>query len=229
MLVDKTDEFFRHVNLSMQQNIKDDNRKFYIEIYDRISELSRLITHSTGYRNILMLEETSNKLQNEIQALDSIAIKEMDDVFEGIKYILRKKLVDVKLKIGKVKISKNTEVYEEKLDRGNLISKNALNLNREELMQLEIENKQIIESKQYEETRNKLLNINKVQSAINEQLIIQNERIDDVFETTKETKKTFINLNKINFNENGSAFKRFTYKFILVLTLLLSISHYRNR
>lgn len=97
------------------------------------------------------------------------------------------------------------------------------------LEQLECENKQILQSRQYEETQKKLRQINKVQTAIGEHLLVQNERIDDICETNKDTKDVFKKINKVYFNQNGSWFKRFVYKLILLFIFLLIILHYRNR
>lgn len=230
MFLDRTQEFLECVDLSKQFEIRKREKVFYCDLFEKIEELQNLIRNNTAYGNFLQFEDVFLKLQKEVQALDMISIKDKEEVFEGIKWVLTKKLFDAKHDLENIKMSKSTEIYEhEDLQNKSNAQYNTKRFNEEELVQLELENKQIIKTRQYETTQKKLQQINKVQLAINEHLTLQNERIDDVCTTTKDTKKMFKDLNKIRFDASGSWFKRFTFKFIIFLTILLAFLHNRNR
>ncbi|ORD94368.1 hypothetical protein ECANGB1_826 [Enterospora canceri] len=235
MIQSRMTEFHEYVGLSGQKSMVEHEPRFYEELYDKIERLELLVEDSSSYRNFLVLDEKLVEMQKEVQSLDTIEIEGFEEEYEGIKYILKHKVYGIKQMINRKKIGERDEVAGERHEEygieneTNVEGEMKKHFTQEELEQVEMENRQIVEGKEYETTRKRIKQINEVQKAINEQLIVQNERIDDVCETTKETKKTYLDLNRIQFDGAGSIFKRFLAKFILLVALFLLFKHYLNR
>ena len=219
-------EFQTFIDKSKQDPLKKQERKFYEDIYDKIVSIEHEIDNSTSYKSFLVIDDKISKILEKIVNFDMIVVdKGLEGVFEGIKFILKLKILKLKEKISEKKFSNKIVLREE---RPTFVSKKRRNFTEEDL-EMERENKQIISGKEYEATRQRLIQIDEVQRAINEQLYMQDERIDNIAEVTKDSKKTYKAINEMKFNNNGSFFKRILYKVIIILTIVLIFLHLFNR
>lgn len=247
MLFSRMKEFQEFVDVRTQLTPETGERRFYEELWDKLDKLGVVVENSSSYRNYLVYENKLSEIQEDVSALDKISVAGYEEVYDGIKYILKSKVITLKGMIHRKKhgMSEKTlkeERYKEinNTERRGITDNNILEessgiknkygtFTGDELQQIEIENKQIIEGKEYEETKMRLREINKVQSAIGDQLEMQNERIDDVCETTKGTRSTYKEINQIVFSGKGSWFKSAVYRFIIIVTVILIVMHWRSR
>lgn len=156
--------------------------------------------------------------------LDSIDLKGEKDLnihFNGIKQILNTRLLNLSKKIYQKKNNINNvglELEPEKpVSFKQVVDTNQL---------FEQENKQIIQNQGYEQTKMKLLKIDQIQKAIQEHLIVQDERIDKICKITGETGEIY---NKIAEGEDfssGSFFRRAANILLLCLSFILLFLHF---
>ncbi|KAL6122356.1 hypothetical protein NUSPORA_00596 [Nucleospora cyclopteri] len=229
MVIDsRLEEFLSFVDKNNQLPFLADKKKFYEELYEQIEKLENTIQNSASYKSFLITEDKIAKLQAKILELDQIEVEEgLEDMFEGIKYILKAKVLKLKQMISTKKFNDDVVLYEERPRINQSYKRNNDLLISEQ--EMERENQQIISGKEYEATRQRLKKIDVVQKAINEQLIIQDERIDGIYDTTKNSKTVYKAINEMNFSEKGSFFKRILYKVIIILTFVLIFLHLFNR
>ena len=143
--------------------------------------------------------------------------------FEGICSILKKKMVDVskEIALAKNKISNNfvelEPVRPEKFEKND--RKECENLLFEQ------ENKRILQTTQYEVTKQRLLKIEVVQRAIQENLLIQDERIDCILTSNSSTASIYENLLGNEDFYSGSFIKRTSFTILMCLTFVLLFLH----
>lgn len=228
MIVSRIDDF-RKVTGNVDYTSVSIGKKFYEELYYKIDNLGNTIVTSGTYKNYLLFENELNKLDAEVQNMDNIQVKTNEDIYDGIKYILKLKILRVRETLKKKKLYVHYIVEEEKYKGSDIFKEEYSNVKNEDLVQMEYENKHIIGGKEYEVTQNRLRDINKIQQQIKEQLDIQNERIDDICETSRNTKSVYKDINKIQFNMDGNWFKQVVYKIIIISIIFLIILHCANR
>lgn len=228
MVVSRIDDF-RKVAEGVDYDCINVGKKFYEELYYRIENLKNTIISSGTYKNYLLFENELSKLDAEVQNMDNIQVKTNENIYDGIKYILRLKVLRVREMLKKKKLYVHYAVEEEKYKGSDVFKEEYSNVKNEDLVQMECENKHIVGGKEYEITRSRLRDISKIQQQIKEQLDIQNERIDDICETSRNTKSVYKDINKIQFNTDGNWFKQVVYKIIVGSIIFLIILHCANR
>jgi syntaxin 18 len=205
-----------------------EKRRFYDEIYSNIQDIGYNASKASNYKILLGLEKELNGLiMKSTGLLDSMAMTGSEDLkihFEGIKVIINRKIVETSkyLEARKTKLSNvEIELEPQRPTSFKKISENQL---------LEQESRNIVESMQYEATRQRLLKIEAVQKAINENLLLQDERIDSVCASNSTTGDIYNKLSNNTSITNGSVFKRAAFTIILCLSFVLIFVHfyYRN-
>lgn len=234
--MDRISEF--HSFLPIQSDLElPKTTLFYETLYFSIVEIASKSLALTSFnslskleKELLELQERSNKLLNSIDLLDN---SDLTKHFDGIKFVLNSQFKKArrKIKSGKDKIlNKDIELKPEKAKpRRHAISEEPIYEQKAdnifEMQQLEQENIRIVEQSQYEETRQRLISIETVQIAINENLIIQDERIDAIIDTNKSTIKDYDDMNRDFNNDKGSIFRRILFNIIICLSFILLFLH----
>lgn len=111
MFVERTNEFYEKITFTDQKKIIRKKDIFYLKIYKEMETIEDLLKTNKRYQNILAFEETLFKLQQEVYALDLLKIEGLEDVFDGIKWILFNRLLHVKNLLKKRKLENTTEIY----------------------------------------------------------------------------------------------------------------------
>lgn len=197
---------------------------FYDTLRDDILKISRIITNTLNYKNILIIEKNLNKVSEKVtQTLNLVEIDGSKDEilhFEGVKKIIQEMLIDTKIKLEKVKQKKTSldlELEPEKITKP--CKKYDTNLQEElQVERLEIMGNSLVE--RYRVTRQRLLEIESIQENISEQLNIQDERIDDVIGKMSDIYKSVKNSKNVINDENGSG--SFIRRFITILFFCLT-------
>ncbi len=238
-------DFMKVVDPSKQEVVKTCEKRFYEEIYWKIEDLKNKIESSSSYGNFLIFEDKLIKLQKELLVLDNLVVDDhLVDVFEGIKDILKRnlakcvKLVNSKKSLHTVNLKEqrgrskyNPAIVENQVrDESSRTGGSGFGYGQKQLEMIERENKQIMWGDNYQMTKRKLLQIDQLQKAINEHLIVQEERIDSVCSITGDSQKTYKSINQMNFYTGGSFFRKFLFVLILSICFALVYSHlHHNR
>lgn len=255
--MDRTLEFRSFIKLRENSNSKQEicnPNTFYDAIYHSISEIYSALRNADSYRTVLNLDEEVSKIRKKADILlGSIQIKGGRDLqahFEGIKFIINTHILNTIKAIERSKsrlIGHSVDLQPEKANlyykRDNENAKNRIGIASDESRQtpvsnlksydyqiLEQENKAIVEQTQYEATRQRLLKIDVVQKAINENLLIQDERIDSICVENDKTAEVYKTLNSEDLMAQGSMIRRFLSILVVCLTIVLVFLHiyYRN-
>ncbi len=225
--MDRTQDFQKYANVIPGEiNI---SKPFYVALYDQIEEFKAKIEKISSYKKVLQMEEETLQLQNNVNKVLNIinvtGSKDLITHYQGIKLIINKSLIGVNRKIQDKKNNLSgydSELFCEKAVVGN--KNNNFKNYSNQLM--EMENKQIVHNTTYEKTKQQLKKIEEVQLAINENLILQDERIDCICEATGKTTDIYKNLNCDDFIDGGSFFRRFLFIILVCLSIVLLFLHF---
>jgi len=251
--MDRTLEFRSFLDMRARDSLKSETKEienFYKTMYSSFLEICNKSSRVSSYKSLLLLDEELQKLRQKSDLLlGSIQIEGTADAkahFEGIKHIMGNMVVKAvkQIEISKNKLIGNTIDLEPEISKsfkkGSSKTEKGYNLNNEELsaveqikasktseefQALEQENRRIIEHSQYEDTRQRLLKIEAVQRAINENLLIQDERIDSICIENDKTGKTFQDINSFGGLGHGSMLKRIIFVMIMCFTIVLLFLH----
>lgn len=194
---------------------------FYENIYNTLVELSKRASQSISYKGLLILDKELNEIiKKNTDILETIQITGNEDIrlhFEGVKYIINKKIVDTSQYLTRLKNkTADIELEPQKPESFKKVSENLL---------YEQENRNITETSQYDATKQRLLKIEAIQKAIQENLILQDERIDNICTSQSETGKIYDSLSKDDGISTGSFFRRSTTTVIQCLSFVLIFVH----
>ncbi|ORD96639.1 hypothetical protein HERIO_1440 [Hepatospora eriocheir] len=233
MFRNRLKEYSVFINDDNYKLVSGEKDKFYMELLDQINKLIDQIKAASSYGSFIVYEDKINKLQDEVTLLDNITVDDDHrDVFEGIKNILKVKLLECIQLLNKKKqidlINLKEETYDPVIEEEEIKSHNKID--EMLLRDIEQENKKILLGQDYVETNTKIKQIDKIQRAINEHLLIQDERIDNVCNITKESSKIYKNISNMDFRKSGSFIRRFVTLLIICLTFVMIYMHfYYNR
>lgn len=219
--MERTAEFYSLVDESREElKLK---KLFYEEMYENVQGIISRTEGSVSYRTLLGLErELDVMMKKSTTVLDGLNVAGTEDLrkhFEGVKQIINKRFVDAMKAMADRKrkiVSPEVELEPERPTTFKKVAENQL---------LELESKNMVESAQYEMTKQRLMKIEAVQKAIHENLVLQDERIDSICATHGTTSdiyraiKTEINI------DTGSFFKRAGATIILCLAFVLVFVH----
>lgn len=198
-------------------------QKFYEELYSKLREISQKANRPVTHKAILLLDqEFSEFIKKTSVLLESIKINGEQDIkanFEGIKFIINCKMAQVskEISISKTKVSNMAiELEPERPINLKKVNENLL---------YEQENRVILETTQYEATKQRLLKIEVVQRAIQENLLIQDERIDGICTSNSATSSLYETLLGDEDFYNGSFIKRSAFTILICLTFVLIFLH----
>lgn len=225
--MDRTIEFMKYVSTNTEPSGKTNFKPFYVEFNDEINVFSEKVFKTTSYNNILKIEDEVYKLQKKINSvLDNIQISKSNNVaahYNGIKQIIGLKIINLQkwIQETKKKLCRfDSELFSEKPE----LEKNTESEHIDNLM--EKENKEILANTSYEITRMRLKKIEKVQMAINENLNMQDERIDNICETTGKTTVMLEDINCEESFEDGNFFRRTLFIMLICLSIVLLFLHF---
>lgn len=220
--MDRTSEFKTLISPTQKTSIQRE-QKFYEELYDKLNKISEKTRRSSSYKALILLDQDiTETIKKTTSILESIKISGNPDVkanFEGIKYILNHKMASVSKEITQAKnklMNVTADLEPVKPQNTKKISENLL---------FEQENRNILETTQYEATKQRLLKIEAVQRAIQENLLIQDERIDNICISNSTTSSIYENLLGDNDLHNGSLVKRSAITIQLCLAFVLVFLH----
>lgn len=221
--MDRTAEFFSLLEKPRAENSLFDKQKFYEEIYSDIQSIRSKAARTASYKTLLALEkELNGMIQKNTVLFDSLKIAGAEDLqmhFEGVKLIINKKIVETSKYLASKKARSASLEIELEPQRPISFKKVVEN------QVLEQEGRSIVESMQYEATRQRLLKIEAVQKAINENLMLQDERIDNICTSQSSTGELYSKLSSEATIASGSFFKRAASTIILCLTFVLIFVH----
>lgn len=240
--MDRTAEFRSFLRLSEIKDEHADQDKFYESLYKSISEISEQVANVGSYKSLLVLEGKVEDIRKKTNLLlGAIKIEGPRDVqahFEGIKHIINGSIIDAaklissaknKMAGGKVNlVPEQPRAFKRPQNTGSDVDYEKLDGVREKAQQdqiLEQENKEIIESTQYEATRQRLLKIEVVQRAIQENLALQDERIDSICITNDTTGKIYHSLSGADGFGRGSLIRRALFVTIIWFSCILVFLH----
>lgn len=225
--MDRTKEFFSFVDMGGQAKKDGNKESFYNTLNNGILEISEKLSKTGSFRAILGLEEDFCGLQRKTSAiLDSTKIEGPGDLamhYEGIKYILNARLLEVSRKIRKAKT--RVSILDSELAPERPESFRRVNTS----LVLEQENHRITADQDYEVARQRLLKIEAVQKAINENLMIQDERIDNICTTTGSTGMIYDKIAGDDSFDSGSFVRRAVFIVLLCLSFVLLFLHFFYR
>lgn len=227
--MDRTQEFMSFLDLKSLESDEHPQNRFYHDLFLDIKSLKERAESARSYKSMLIIEDEATKLEQKILSiLGSIDLNSSEDLtshFEGIKQILSSQLLKLKRFLTKKKIASQNLAVELEPEK----PKSYKQSNKSEM--LEQENKKIIENQDYELTKMKLLKIEQVQKAINEHLLVQDERIDSVCAITGSTSKIYEKLSEGEDFSSGSFFRRASTILLLCLSFVLIFLHffYKNK
>lgn len=239
--MDRTLEFFSMINLKQtSKEVKQDT--FYETLYYAASEILVKSIKLNSLRLFCKVEEELDELQKRANLLlGSIVLDGKDDLklhFDGIKYIINNKILNTrkKVELGKGRmVNREIELEPEKgkaIKNLDLIEQvNGLPRFSAEMQELELESRKIVEQSQYEETRQRIAKIDVVQRAINENLVIQNERIDSIVLASSNTSNIYKTLTSDPeiLGGKGSFMRRLVFNIILFFSFILIFIHFYYR
>lgn len=220
--MDRTAEFKSFVTMHPTASFQKEP-KFYEELYSTLIEFSEKSRRSKSYKALLLLEQELNEfIKKTTIILDSIKVEGSEDKrahFEGIKFILNSRMAAISKEIS---VAKN-RLSNTAADLAPVRPQNIKKIN--ENLLFEQENRNIIETTQYEATKQRLLKIEAVQRAIQENLLIQDERIDNICVSNSSTSSIYENLLSDDDLYNGSVIKRSVTTMQLCLAFVLLFIH----
>lgn len=228
--MDRTSEFRSYLSHFKAEPLEESDL-FYMTLRRSILEISRSAFSVSTLKSLLTLESKLNEEQNKANLLlGSIEINENDSKMhlEGIKYIINNLIYKVRKQIESSKnklVNNKRELVLEKPKPSK--AKMDFDYKNQQNQELELENKKILQKSQYEETKQRLSKIEAVQIAINENLVIQDERIDSIIANHKVTDDVYktINTEFNSFKYNGSMLRRITVNIIVCLAFILLYIH----
>lgn len=227
--MDRTAEFSAFLKKSLSEERIAPKKKFYEEIYENIQKIHEDAASTASYKVLLNLDKKLDELVKKSTTLfDNLEINGPNDLqmhLEGIKMITNRKLVEAskRLALSKAKAaSLDVDLKPQRPATFKRIAENQV---------LEQETKSIVESVQYEETRQRLLKIEAVQRAIYENLTLQDEHIDHICTSYGVTSEVYEKLSGDFSINTGSFFKRATGTIIFCLAFVLAFLHcfYRSK
>jgi hypothetical protein len=250
--MDRTLEFKSFVNSNIQNQSQIENqiknqresqiknqresqreRKFYEDLYFQLMDISNKIRKTTSLKTILILDkELMEFIKKNTLILKNIKINNTPDVkanFEGINYILNMKMVEVSKQITLTKNRISSNSIELEPVKPTYKETNFKDNTGGDALMFEMENKKIVQITQYEETKQRLLKIEAVQRAIQENLLIQDERIDCIIDTNVSTNSIYGELLGDEDLYNGSFIKRCSFAILGCLTFVLIFTHIFHR
>lgn len=238
--MDRTAEFRSFLKISKtEKHIPTD--KFYESLYKSIAEASDQAKLSGSYKSLLVLENKIEDLRKKTGLLlDAIKVEGPRDIqmhFEGIKHIISNAIVDAtriiasaKDKAAGIRVSlapEQPKIFKEQHKDLEPIRERP-NTPHEKIQQsqiLEKENKDIVRNTQYEATRQRLLKIEVVQKAIQENLALQDERIDSICIANDTTGNIYRSLSADGGIGRGSWIRRALFVMIICLSCVLVFLH----
>ncbi|KAM0681401.1 hypothetical protein GINT2_000603 [Glugoides intestinalis] len=220
--MDRTSE----LNLLLNGALASDKRetKFYEQMYMDLQDISSKAARSTSYKTLLLLDNELNVFVKKCTDLfDNVSISGSEDMqahFEGVKYIVNREILETSKELAASKkkaMNVEVELEPQKPQSFRKVTDNQL---------YEQETKRIVESAQYEITRQRIQKIEAVQKAIQENLLLQDERIDNISMTHTETTKVYDKLSTDDVSHNGSFFRRTAFTIIMCLSFVLLFVHF---
>lgn len=220
--MDRTAEFYSLLDASQKEEKLVQKQRFYEDIYTNVNSIIHRAAKSTTYKTLLELDRELNTLiKKSTELLDGLKMAGTEDLqmhFDGVKMIINRKFVEASRCLAR-KQAKEMQSVELEPERPVAFRNVAEN------QRLEQESKSIVESVQYEATRQRLMKIEAVQKAIHQNLLIQDERIDRIGVSHGSTTEIYRTLNTETSLGSGSFFKRATTTVIVCLTLVLVFVH----
>ncbi|KAI4292856.1 hypothetical protein PAPHI01_2130 [Pancytospora philotis] len=222
--MDRTEEFFGYVDMARQEPVREPETSFYNTFNRSIGALRQRLERNGTFRAVLAVEEEFVKLQSQMSAvLDSVRLEGAADIgahYEGVKQILNLRLLGLSRRLRAAKNRVSSEELELRPERP--ASCQEIGVDRA----LERENKRITEGQRYEATRSRILKIEAVQKAINENLLVQDERIDAVCASAGSTVETYDKIAADADFDSGSIMRRAAFTVLLCLSFVLLFLHY---
>lgn len=226
--MDRTEDFRRLSGIDPAAESR--KELFYVTFSNRISFVTNKLANATTYRAVFSAEEEFAQLQKDItgilSAIELAGPADLQHHYAGIKAILAQKLVAT----GKLLQNTKNKINAVDLD----IAPERPTRFRETTHQtgsqlLERENKRITTNQEYEVAQAHLHRIESVQKAINENLVLQEERIDSICTTTGQTTEVYKNLSEGDDFEAGSFLRRALLIILLCLSFVLLFIHWFGR
>lgn len=223
--MDRTPEF--NGMIPGTEKIEHRQPKFYEEIYCGVQEIAFKASKAASYKTLLLLDNELNAVMKKCTELfQSVSLDGPDDLkqhFEGVKFIVNRGILNASKRLAvekKKAMSIEVELEPQKPESFKKIADNEI---------YEQETRRIVESTQYEATRQRLLKIEEVQKAIQENLLLQDERIDGICISHVETTKIYGEIKGSDFLYKGSFFRRAAFTIILCLSFVLLFVHFYHR
>lgn len=221
--MDRTPEFLEYVKEPIKQSTSQE-QPFYYEILERVSAISSQLKGMSNIKTLLRVEEAFLREQRRtLEILDAVRITQgacLAQHYEGIKYIVNQRMLALSKQIRSAKMNCGTNEQFLTPEKPQHFRKSSLN------MQLELENRKIIQKEEYEVAKQHLASIETYQRMIHENLVIQDERIDSISGFACETKTIYNELNRDDDGGSGSFMRRMTLNMILCLSFVLIFLHF---
>lgn len=217
--MNRTQDFFSFITSEPQDSQPKKEPPFYYDMLNRIRALQSRLEGVSNIKVLLGIEDAFFCEQSKSrEILESIQVAGNNSLamhYEGIKYIIGRELLSLSkaLRTAKMNCGTSSQILEP--ERPARFRKTTINAN------LERENKKIIQREEYEVARQHLMRIEKAQQAIYENLILQEERIDQISDITMQTKTVYNQLNDEEDIGSGSFMRRLATKIIYSLIFAL--------
>jgi syntaxin 18 len=222
--MDRTKEFFSFVGPVRQHEAQGYKKRFYETFDENIAGLTARASKASSFRAALALETEFMNLQKQISSIfEATRVEGSADIvahYEGVKQILNMRLLQLSHSIGDAKgraCGHDVELAPERPASFRNVCSDVV---------LEQENRRIVEHQEYEVVRQRLQKIDAVQKAINESLVIQDERIDSICNVTGSTGEIYGLLAGDDGFDSGSIMRRAVFVILLCLSFVLLFLHF---
>ncbi|EPR79746.1 hypothetical protein SLOPH_1829 [Spraguea lophii 42_110] len=222
-----TDEFYRISGVDKIKYIREDT--FYDTIIKDIENINRNI-NVMCYNKLISIEDELEKMTKEINDLfSSIGVEnELKDHFNGIKFIIFKRLGNVTKRLEDRKlefINKNVELEPEYSKDNFLDFDDAKNVVEDQYDQeMKVYEQEIKMRDEYEQARKSISEIKNIQKIITVNLMEQGEQIENIIKKNKNIKKnvdgTVDELKKIKDKRRRSRRMLFILQLCVIFILL---------
>ncbi|KAI5169502.1 hypothetical protein PAEPH01_0772 [Pancytospora epiphaga] len=222
--MDRMEEFLSFIDSTKQNEFKGGKKCFYESFNESITGLLAQLSRMNSLRPILSLENEFLGLQKQISTVFEVSklegTRDIKAHYEGIKQILNLRLSHLRkmVEVTKRRVCEiDVDLSPERPRQFREVAPNVV---------LEQENRRIVGDQEYEQVRHRLQKIDVIQKAINENLIVQDERIDRICDVTKNTGEVYGDINENIDFDNGSLMRRVVFVILLCLSFVLLFLHF---
>lgn len=238
--MDRTKEYLSFVDIAREAEPAATEERFYETLYRSILRLEETLGKTASLKTVLALEDEFYKLEKHVGLiLGAVEVAAAEDIvrhYDGVKQILSGRIArlartirETKNRISSAGVDLDPE-RPQSFGHASAGSERPQSFRRAGTSQvLEQENRQITEHQGYEMARSRLQKIETVQKAINENLVMQDERIDSICTVSGGTRVIYDKMAAGDDFDSGSFIRRFVFIVLMCLSFVLLFLHFFYR